>query len=166
MNERELLLQHECCTASETESDGSEPSFGEGGGVLCTAQPFGALRYHACVKGERQKLWSSRARTYVRDPNRRSYRTHTASVSPANVQSGPIDLFAIGEVTKTLGNPVDSLQNYRNIPSRLWTPPVRQIPVGTGWRRGQDSPKAGDCVSIVTTPSIGRQTGISHEPLE
>ena len=80
--------------------------------------------------------------------SRESWRTHTASVSPTDVRSDPFDSLVVNEVPKTLLIPVDSLpwRTTRISPLRLWTPPVNRIPVRTGQRTDQDSPKAAEPV--------------------
>ena len=77
--------------------------------------------------------------------SREGWRTHTASVPPADPQSDPLNLFAVHEVPKSLGISIESLQwgKTKISPLRLWTPPVHRTPVGKGQRSGQDSLKAG-----------------------
>ena len=82
--------------------------------------------------------------------SRESCRSHTASVSPADVRSDPIDSLAVEEILKTLRISVGSLswRNTKISPLRLWTPPVHRMPVRTGWRSDAYSPKAGKQTAI------------------
>ena len=62
----------------------------------------------------------------------------------ADVLSDSTDSPAIEEVPKTLGISEEFLRwrTTRTAPLRLWTPPVSRVPVGTGQRSDEDSPKA------------------------
>ena len=92
-------------------------------------------------------------------PSRESWRAHTASVPPADVRSDSIGSLAVVEVPKKHEEiPIDSpLWRAIKISSlRLRTRPVSCVPVGTGWRSGEDSPRAGESVSIISAASNGQ----------
>ena len=64
---------------------------------------------------------------------RESWRIHSASVSPTDARSNPVDSLAADEVSQPLGFLVEfpRWRNAKISPLRLWTPPVSSVPVQT-----------------------------------